>query len=298
MKKLVQQLSKTGLQALCVVAPALAGKLAARAFAATRNAANPPRKAFTPIGAKAIAVNNPKSKVKNIYLWGETGEIILLVHGWGADCGSMFGFIQPMLKLGYRVATFDGPAHGASEGSRTTMAEYVADTQSVIDQLGEVTRVIAHSLGGIVAMAAIKHFPNIKQLTLISAPCSLSDVLDIWSKGYMKLTPKVKQHILAQLLKDNGVPVSHWDITVHGKNWQGEALVLHDKQDPIVNFMHAQRIATIIPSSRQTLFSTLGHVKILSDKSVHQAIRDFFHPTAEPGHHSVNTATKQVEHEF
>lgn len=278
MKKLAKHLAKTGLQLLCFIAPPMAGKFAARAFTSTRNEANPPRQAFTPIGAKVITFKKLHSKVKNIYVWGEKGEIVLLVHGWGADCGSMFGFISPMLKLGYRVATFDGPAHGASEGSRTTMAEYVADTQFVIEQIGDVSRVIAHSLGGIVAMAALKPFPNIKQLALVSAPCSLLDVLDIWSQGHMKLAPKVKRYILKQLLKDNGVPVSYWDISVHGKEWLGEALVLHDKHDPIVNHYHAELIAAVLPFSKKKLFSALGHIQILSDKSVHQAIGDFFKP--------------------
>lgn len=299
MKKLVNQLAKTGLKLLCFIAPPLAGKYAARAFATTRNAANPQRQAFIPIGATAVAVKKPRSKIKNIYIWGETGEIVLLVHGWGADCGSMFSFIRPMLKLGYRVATFDGPAHGASEGNRATMTEYVADTQFIIEQLGDVSKVIAHSLGGIVAMAALKHFPKIKQLTLISAPCTLLDVLDIWSQSYMKLTPKVKRHVLKQLLKDNGVPVSYWDISVHGKEWRGEALVLHDKQDPIVDHYHAQLIAAVLPCSRKKLFSSFGHFQILSEKSVHHAIEDFFQTANHATRRATDaTITEKVEHEL
>lgn len=302
MKSFAQQLAKAGLQVLSVVAPPLAGKHAARAFAATRNAANPQRKAFTPIGAKALAISNTASKVKNIYLWGNSGEIVLLVHGWGADCGSMFGFVQPLLQQGYRVATFDGPAHGASLGNRTTMAEYVSETRAVIEQLGAVTKVVAHSLGGIVAMAALKHYPAIEQVALISAPCSLTDVLDIWSKGYMSLSVRVRQHILTQLLKDNGVPVSHWDIKVHGETWQGEALVLHDEQDPIVPPAHAKRIATILPNAGLTLFNGLGHVKILTDKTVHRTIGEFFQPvpaTTELTPGSTQTTTSELtEHEY
>lgn len=311
MKSFAQHLAKAGLKILSVIAPPIAGKQAARAFAATRNDANPQRKAFTPIGARAIGVTNAQSKVNNIYMWGKSGEIVLLVHGWGADCGSMFGLVQPLLNLGYRVATFDGPAHGASEGNRTTMAEYVLATREAIEQLeseqleshskGKVSKVVAHSLGGIVAMAALKHYPAIRQLALISAPCSLTDVLDIWSKGYMSLSKRVKQHILAQLFKDNGVPVSHWDITLHGQAWQGDALVLHDEQDPIVHPRHAARIAKILPNSTLALFSGLGHVKILTDKSVHHTISAFFQSssvTNELTAESAPTTAKQVEHEY
>lgn len=78
-------LGKLRLQVLSVIAPKKAGQIATKLFTQSRNEANPHRKAFTPIGAKAITISDPTSKVKNIYLWGDEGEIVLLVHGWGQN---------------------------------------------------------------------------------------------------------------------------------------------------------------------------------------------------------------------
>ena len=125
MSNIKRSLGKLRLKVLSTIAPKIAGQIATKLFTQSRNEANPHKKAFTPAGAKAIPIQDPKSKVKQIYLWGDEGEIVLLVHGWGAECGSMFGFVPKLLKQGYRVATFDGPAHGSSDGEYSTMWEYV-----------------------------------------------------------------------------------------------------------------------------------------------------------------------------
>lgn len=157
------------------------------------------------------------------------------------------------------------------------MWEYVESTKMVIQQLGDVTRVIAHSLGGIVAMAASTGNPQIKCVTLISTPYSLMDVLNIWSGSFMQLKDRIREEILAQLLRDNGVPVSHWDVGLHGKNWHVPVQVIHDNDDPIVNSRHAGKIASVLPQAKTLLFDNgLGHVRVLSSRDVHNAIAEFF----------------------
>lgn len=276
MSDLRRLLRKARLQTLSVIAPKMAGKIATRLFTESRNEANPYRKAYTPMGAKAIPVKDPSSRVKQIFVWGDSGEIVLLVHGWGSECGSMFGLVQKLLKQNYRVAAFDAPAHGSSEGTYSTMSEYVEATRAVIEQLGDVTRIIAHSLGGLVAMAAASGNSQIKSMTLIATPYSLRDVLDIWSGSFMKLREKVLEEILAQLLKDNGVPVSHWDIGLHGKQWAVPVHVIHDNDDKVVNSRHAEKIARVLPQATTTLFDGLGHVKVLSSADVHNCIVELF----------------------
>lgn len=266
------------LKALTYVAPRRAGKIATRLFSQSRNAANEYRKPLTPMGAKAIALGGRDLRVENIYLWGEQGDIVLLVHGWGANCSSMFGLVKPLLAHGYRVATFDAPAHGCSPGEYATMAEYVAATRRVVSELGElgeVSYVVAHSLGGIVATAAATSSGEIKKLVTISSPFSLLDVLDIWSGSFMKFPDSIRQGILDQLLADNGVPVSHWDIGLHGGQWRRPVLVIHDTDDEVVSSQHGEKVAAALPDARLFLTSGLGHVKPLMSMSVHQAVVDF-----------------------
>ncbi|MFW6193451.1 MAG: alpha/beta hydrolase [Gemmatimonadota bacterium] len=57
------------------------------------------------------------------YAWGEEGPTVLLVHGWSSHTGHMTGFVDPLLRRGFRVVAFDGPAHGRSPGARTDIFE-------------------------------------------------------------------------------------------------------------------------------------------------------------------------------
>lgn len=267
---------QTKLDLLSLLAPKKAGKLATELFVQSRSASNPRKEGFTPIGAKDIALEDRNNRVKNIYLWGDSGDIVLLLHGWGADCSTMFGFVRSLTRQGYRVATFDAPAHGSSEGEIATMFEYVETTKKVIEQLGDVKKVIGHSLGGIVSVAANAMNPQIEQLVLISTPFSLMDVLNIWCSSFMRLSKDIKHRILDELLEVNGVPVSYWDVGLHGQTWEIPIMVIHDKKDPIVSYAHADRIASSLPSTHLRTVEGLGHIKILMNRDVHQEVVNFF----------------------
>ena len=264
------------LRTLSAIAPTYAKRYATQLFTESRNEANLYRPAFTPMGAKVIPFHGADGKVQQIYSWGDHGDYILMVHGWGSNCASMFGFVPSLLKLGYRVATFDAPAHGSSLGTYSTMSEYVATTKAVMAKLGVVRHIVAHSLGGIVALASARENRDVNAAVLIATPFSLMDVLDIWSGSFMNLKPWVRQGILDQLLLDNGVPVSHWDVGLHGGSWQVPVHVIHDQTDIIVNYSHAQRIVETLPMATHEHTEGLGHIKILSNPNVYQQVVAFF----------------------
>lgn len=279
-----QAMQRAQLQFLSYMAPSAAGKMATRLFSRSRNEANEYRPALTPMGARVINVASSSHRVEQLYLWGDSGDIVLLIHGWGSNCSSMFAFVQPLLSMGYRVATFDAPAHGSTQGDYATMSEYVAAARQMIETLGDVRYVVAHSLGGIVAMASAAE-SDIERIVLISSPCSLMDVLDIWSGSFMKLRPVIREKILQQLLHDNGVPVSHWDIGLHGRGWNKPVRLIHDRQDNVVNCRHAEKINQLFSDSEVFYTDGLGHAKILMNTGVHNIITGFFSPETEHGRH-------------
>lgn len=259
---------------LSLLAPQVAGKIATQLFSKSRNEANEYRKALIPMGARCEMISSPNHRVENIYIWGDSGDVVLLVHGWGANCSSMFGFVQSLLDQGFRVATFDAPAHGCTQGKYTTMWEYTTAAEHVIEQLGNVRHIVAHSLGSIVAMAVSAKKPSIESITIVSAPFSLLDVLDIWSNNSIEISDSIRQRVLSQLLKDNGVPVSYWDLGLHGKDWTKPVLVIHDEDDDVVSF-HADKIKKVFPAGEIRLTEGLGHAKILMSKQVHNFVSDF-----------------------
>ena len=271
------------LNLLSYLAPPIAGRIATRLFSLSRNETNKYREPLTPIGAKAIPLSQVNGSIKNIYLWGDSNGsqdkrgIVLLIHGWGTNCSSMFGFVQPLLENGRRVATFDAPAHGSTRGNYTTMTEWVEATKAIIDRLsleGPVNAVVAHSLGGIVCMAACSKRDDVRQLVLLAAPFSLTGVLDNWSRNFMKLRPTIHKQILKNLLQDNGVPVSHWDIGIHGKEWSQRMDIVHDVKDPIVDSSNAHRISNALSDAKTNVHITQGlnHFKVLTNKKVQELV--------------------------
>lgn len=108
------------------------------------------------------------------------GTPVLLVHGFGADLNAWM-FVQPTLAEGRRTVALDLPGHGGSQkdvGEGTP--EALADTLSAfMDEVGlERAHVVAHSLGGAVALALAAAEPNrVSGLTLI-APAGLGDEIN------------------------------------------------------------------------------------------------------------------------
>jgi pimeloyl-ACP methyl ester carboxylesterase len=55
-----------------------------------------------------------------MWTWGARSKeapAVLLAHGWGGHAAQMRAFAFPLLQAGYRVITYDQPAHGVSEAS-------------------------------------------------------------------------------------------------------------------------------------------------------------------------------------
>lgn len=272
-------LAKAAYQLGGLLAPGLAGRFAADAFGRSRSKGD--RTLFRmPMGAQTFEIAGNED-VRHGYLWQSQGPTVLLVHGWGSDSSSMMGFVKPLRALGFQVASLDAPAHGESAGNKTTMTRFVKAVGAAIKSLDNVQIVVGHSLGSIASVAAIahaspRHAEAVKRLVLIASPVSLSIVLERWSTNqYQKLPSAVIDKIFDRLHVQNGVPVSHWDISVLGAAMDVPVLVVHDEQDQVVPLAEAQRLMRSLKNVRLVQTSGLGHSRILSAAPVKELITRF-----------------------
>jgi omega-6 fatty acid desaturase (delta-12 desaturase) len=273
------RLAKAGYQLGGLLAPGLAGRIAADAFGRSRSKGG--RTLFRmPLGAQTFEIADNED-VRHGYLWKGQGPSVLLVHGWGSDSSSMIGFVKPLLALGFQVASFDAPAHGASAGNKTTMTRFVKVVGAAITSLDNVQIIVGHSLGSIASVGAIahaspRHAEAVKRLVLIAAPISISTVLERWATNqHQQLPPAVIGKIYDRLHVQNGVPVSHWDISVLGAAMDLPVLVVHDEHDPVVPLSEAQRLMRSLKNVRLEQTSGLGHARILSATPVKKLITRF-----------------------
>ena len=270
-------MARMGYQLGEIFASKLAGRIAADAFGKSRSKGS--RTEFRmPLGAQAYQIFD-NDDIDHGYLWKNDGPNVLLVHGWGADSSSMSGFVKPLLSLGFQVASFDAPAHGESSGNKTTMTRFVKAVGAAIKSLGDVQIIIGHSLGSIASVAAVKEADlsgSMKCMVLLAAPVSLTTVLERWAKNqHQHLPPTVTKEVYKRLHVQNGVPVSHWDISILGAGFDIPVLVLHDKNDPVVPYTEAEILLASLKNVRLEQTSGLGHSRLLSTASVKELVTTF-----------------------
>ena len=91
------------------------------------------------------------------------GNPIVLLHGYLESQEIWFSFAEKLIKLGHRVITLDLPGHGfsGSVGTEHTMEQLAGAVNTVLtEQKVEKCVVVGHSMGGYVALAFAKAYPE------------------------------------------------------------------------------------------------------------------------------------------
>lgn len=202
------------------------------------------------------------------YSWGE-GPSILLIHGWEGSARNFTSLVMPLVNAGFRVIAFDAPAHGASDGRRSNGVEYATVLSALITEFGPMYGVIAHSIGAVATvfmMGTMKH-RRIQRLTLIGAPCEMSDVMSRFADE-INVTDRTLNRLHTLTHQKLGVPISAFSIKSIIPYITAPGLIIHDRQDRVIPYSDAETIAahwtegTLIPTQG------LGHYKILRDADV------------------------------
>jgi pimeloyl-ACP methyl ester carboxylesterase len=198
-----------------------------------------------------------------LYRWGR-GPIVLIVHGWGGSAAQMTPLTKPLVAAGYQVVAFDALAHGASSGQQTDVLEMAAIVKDLALKLNSIHAIIGHSLGATAAVLAIKEGVKTQKLIVCSAAASMdyyarqfSHALNIsrqtMNRIILSINHRMKRHIgdlsLIHLVPTLNLP----------------ALILHDKQDEVVQSGEALALSQCWPGSRLVQTTGLGHLGILGD---------------------------------
>jgi pimeloyl-ACP methyl ester carboxylesterase len=190
------------------------------------------------------------------YEWDAAGEpngrSVLLVHGWTSEAAFMAAFVEPLRQKGFRVISFDMPAHGHSHQSCANMIDCVQAMRAVVLDAGPVDDVVAHSLGGLVAlMAAEGAAPlagpvDLGRYVLIATPNELTEFTRVFGR-HEGLTAAGQRAFERHLVR-----VGHRALeTVSAARLLAQAgkpaLVIHARDDVDVPFSNAEEIAAACP---------------------------------------------------
>ena len=267
------------LRILSAVAPELAFRQAWRLFCTPRRLPIKPWEAPALAAARRRTVASPETGPVAVYEWGEaTAPAVVLVHGWEHRASFWRAWVGPLLAAGYRVVALDGPAHGASAGRQATLTGFGGAVQAVVDTVGEVRAIVAHSFGAASVAGLPVRLPAaapLPRLVLLSAPVSPRVVAARFG-DFLYLSHEVVERFAAHVQKTTGRAAESFAAATAGPGIGAEkVLVLHDEGDEIVPFGEGQQIVAAWPGAVLHATRGLGHNRILRDAAVVQSVVGF-----------------------
>ena len=236
-----------------------------------------------PVKEKAWVKKARKSRIVirekkiQVYEWGDTKHPgILFIHGWAGRGTQFRKFFDPFIQSGFRIISFDGPAHGKSEGRRTSVLEFEEVVRALWLRENQPVGVIAHSFGGTVSLyAAFKGLP-ISKLIMIGTPI----IGDLVIKGFLKAvngSEKTAEEFKKHLLLKYGREFREFSAEYLLTQLQDpiDLMIVHDEDDRESPIQHAEEAIKLYPSAKMMRTKGLGHNRILRDQKVIEACLAF-----------------------
>lgn len=212
------------------------------------------------------------------YQWGTGDRIILLVHGWESRGTALRSFVPALVKQGFKVVAFDAPAHGNSGFTRTTLPHYGGAIRAIINRVGGVYGVIAHSFGGASTVFTLANLDNsieIKRMVMVACPSNFADMLDQFLRAINAPPALAKrfENIVSSVVK---VPISEANVShLMPKAKIEDLLVVHDRHDQVVPFAQGELIANTQPNSQMLISKGWGHFALMKNEEIIERVTHF-----------------------
>lgn len=199
---------------------------------------------------------------------GESGPLVILIHGLGERAAALGGFIDPLTGAGFRVVGVDLPGHGQSARQMTNPIVSAVAVREVADHFGGAHALIAHSLGGTAALWAMKDGLIVERAVLFAPTVDMTYAMETFqalfglpSKAIAGLKQKIDRRYGPSIWRDlSGEHLARYS--------KARGLVFHDRDDPQVPFEGSQRLVRAWAGSQLIEASGLGHGAITRDPGV------------------------------
>ncbi len=268
--------ARAGLAGLAAVAPPLAVEAAYRMF---RHVGAP-----APVRAVDRAVHDRARRGRVhvhgndvvAYSWGDpAAPPVLLAHGWQLRASRFAVLVEALEAADLRPVAFDGPAHGASSGRRTTVLEHAAATRAVQEATGPLAAVVGHSLGALAAGLALRDGLAADRYVAIAAPTGFDSVVRAFRRQAglpERLHEPLCERVARGLFPDAAEARDRLDLLRRPVPAAIPALFVHDVDDTLQGPGEARRLQAAHPGSELLVTAGLGHNRVLDDHDVASAV--------------------------
>ncbi|MFL2594309.1 MAG: alpha/beta hydrolase [Flavobacteriaceae bacterium] len=218
-------------------------------------------------------------KVIQVFRFAGKGPKVLLLHGWSGRGTQLFAFADELRKSNAEVVTFDMPAHGQSLGNKTNIVELVACIKEVHTKYGPFDHAIAHSMGSMALLRALRDGILMKSVAIIGSGDKIRNVFYRFSEQ-LQFSDKVTEQMIQTVEKKFGMNLESYSSSMSLEHLEMPLLIVHDKDDKETPFTYSKDLHKIANNSELLLTSGLGHHRILRDSKTVQHIVQFInqHP--------------------
>jgi len=251
--------------------PSLAVYSAHKLFHFPINTKRKNRNALTLPSPKRFNVTLYDDLTLQCYRWGEASHPkVLLVHGWSTTAQSMTHFTHALLHNKYQVISYDALRHGESQKSFSDLASWADSVRAVIQDIGEVECIIAHSFGGAAVTVASKLGLETKKLALIAPIHDIAAVADDFAERFgipLDIIKKMRSYTWEKNEEHFHKYGTNWNDIVHS-GFNVPTLLIHDANDKEIGVSHSKQIYQMWQWARLIETKGLGHRKILDSQKV------------------------------
>ncbi len=282
-RSVIRSSSRAGFAFADVVAPRLT---AAWAYRLWFQVPPPARSAQTsPDGIVELLGSPFETKLRGRAIRGWTygeGPVVYLVHGWGGSAEQLEPLVRHLLAQGLKVVAFDGLSHGRSDagvhGSGSSDAvELGRSLDAVAATFGPARAVVAHSMGALAALLALRHgWLATERLVLVAPVEGVPDFL-VRFRSQLRFGRRTERRLIARAEQRTGYAVAELDVSRLGEQLESrpELLVIHDLGDRETPHEPSARLVAGWPGAELYSTSGLGHRRVLADAAVGGTVARF-----------------------
>lgn len=208
---------------------------------------------------------------KVIYYTKGEGPTLILLHGWSGRAMQFRKMAAFLVESGFKVVMIDAPGHGLSEGKRSTIFQFAAAFEAVLNKEMNVKAVIAHSLGAAAVSYSASKGTKIPAFIVLGAPVIAQDILQSFSDTINASS------LIHDAIRDAAIDIYNErfdDVSMQEtfKKVDTPVLSLHGKLDRDVPLTHQAYLIKINPSIDHVIYDDLGHRSILKEAAVFKDI--------------------------
>ena len=213
-------------------------------------------------------------KVIQVFRFAGKGAKVLLLHGWSGRGTQLFAFANELRKSNAEIVTFDMPGHGQSKGNKTNIVELVACIKEVYAKYGPFDHAIAHSMGSMALLRALRDGIPMKSAAIIGSGDKIRNVFYRFSEQ-LQFSDKVTEQMIQTVEKKFGMNLESYSSSMSLEHLKMPLLIVHDKDDKETPFIYSKDLHEIANNSELLLTTGLGHHRILRDSKTVQHIVQF-----------------------